>query len=64
MGFDDIEEAEAFWPPLTIVRQNLGDVGRIRVQTLVAMIEGSEAPETRGTVATESIERRSTAPPL
>ena len=62
VGFDDIEEAEAFWPPLTTVRQNLIDVGRASVQTLVAIIEGSETPDARTTISTELIERRSTAP--
>ncbi|WP_308470719.1 MULTISPECIES: LacI family DNA-binding transcriptional regulator [unclassified Rathayibacter] len=63
VGFDDIEEAEAFWPPLTTVRQKLMEVGRVSVRTLVAVIEGREAVDARTTVSTELIVRRSTSSP-
>ncbi|HZX02576.1 LacI family DNA-binding transcriptional regulator [Kribbella sp.] len=38
VGFDDMEEAAQFWPPLTTVRQSFTDIGRRSVDTLLAEI--------------------------
>ncbi len=38
VGYDDIPEAEYFWPPLTTVRQNLTELGGTAVEMLTKMI--------------------------
>ncbi|MGW6195510.1 LacI family DNA-binding transcriptional regulator [Kribbella sp. NPDC055110] len=62
VGFDDMEEAAQFWPPLTTVRQAFADIGHRSVDTLLAEIHATNhhAPLA---VPTELILRRSTAPP-
>ncbi|TDW94919.1 LacI family transcriptional regulator [Kribbella pratensis] len=62
VGFDDMEEAAHFWPPLTTVRQTFADIGSRSVDTLLAEIHATDhhAPIA---VPTELIIRRSTAPP-
>ena len=48
VGYDDIPEAEYFWPSLTTVRQNLAQLGGTGVDLLIDMIsakqQGNEAP--------------------
>lgn len=39
VGFDDMEEAASFWPPLTTVRQFFGEVGARSVAALLTEIE-------------------------
>jgi LacI family transcriptional regulator len=39
VGFDNTPESAYFWPPLTTVRHQLIEQGRIAVQTLISMIE-------------------------
>jgi DNA-binding LacI/PurR family transcriptional regulator len=64
VGFDDLEESSAFWPPLTTVRQDFQEVGRIAVQLLLDAIEGrNSASIPAARVPTELIVRDSTAPP-
>jgi DNA-binding LacI/PurR family transcriptional regulator len=41
VGFDDIPESAHFWPPLTTVRQDFGDLGVRCVTTLLDLIQGS-----------------------
>ncbi len=51
VGFDDTPESAHFWPPLTTVRQQLMDVGRIAVQLLHKLIQArvpGEHDETPG----------------
>lgn len=62
VGFDDMEEAASFWPPLTTVRQFFGEVGRLSVEALLHEVESSERRENR-LVTTELIERASTGRP-
>lgn len=38
VGFDDIPECEYFWPPLTTVRQELGQLGGLAVNHVADMI--------------------------
>jgi len=45
VGFDDIPEAAYFEPPLTTIRQDLHELGRIAVQSLLELIEVSEAQQ-------------------
>jgi DNA-binding LacI/PurR family transcriptional regulator len=57
VGFDDIPEAEHFWPPLTTVRQDFDELGRRCVAQLLG--DGSIEPSVDPTL----VERGSTAPP-
>jgi len=41
VGFDDIPESAHFWPPLTTVRQDFGDLGMRCVTTLLDLIHGT-----------------------
>ncbi|QWT24828.1 LacI family DNA-binding transcriptional regulator [Subtercola sp. PAMC28395] len=61
VGFDDIPEAAHFWPPLTTVRQDFGELGRRSVELLLGKID----PELGygQTLVPELIVRASTAPP-
>ncbi|WP_380169558.1 LacI family DNA-binding transcriptional regulator [Jannaschia sp. R86511] len=64
VGFDDIDEAGDFWPPLTTVRQDLDRVGTRCVELLVALMGGAETPTPHSEFVTpELVVRRSTAPP-
>ncbi len=53
VGFDDVPEAGFYIPPLTTVRQDFGELGRMSVEHLLAAIEGRDvrrasiAPRTR-----------------
>jgi DNA-binding LacI/PurR family transcriptional regulator len=62
VGFDDMEEAGSFWPPLTTVRQFFGEVGRRSVEALLHEVESGDrrAPSV---VSTELVVRDSTAGP-
>jgi DNA-binding LacI/PurR family transcriptional regulator len=57
VGFDDIPEAEHFWPPLTTVRQDFDELGRRCVAQLLG--DGSIEPSVDPTL----VERGSTARP-
>ncbi|GAB3903478.1 hypothetical protein GCM10027612_70020 [Microbispora bryophytorum subsp. camponoti] len=59
VGFDDVPEAAYFWPPLTTVRQNFGEVGRQAFQLLLDRIAGVEG-EARRMVEPELVVREST----
>jgi DNA-binding LacI/PurR family transcriptional regulator len=63
VGFDDMEEAAHFWPPLTTVRQSFGEVGRRSVDALISEIQAGEHHHQPVSVATELVIRSSTAPP-
>jgi DNA-binding LacI/PurR family transcriptional regulator len=41
VGFDDIPESAHFWPPLTTVRQDFGDLGTRCVTMLLGLIHGA-----------------------
>jgi DNA-binding LacI/PurR family transcriptional regulator len=61
VGFDDMEEADSFWPPLTTVHQDFSEVGRLCIQKLLAQLDDSQLPGTT-IVPTRLVERSSTAP--
>ncbi|GAB3394102.1 LacI family DNA-binding transcriptional regulator [Humibacter soli] len=63
VGYDDMPEAESFWPPLTTVHQDFEAVGQRSVETLLAEIE--DGPGKVGTlvVPTYLVVRSSTAAP-
>jgi DNA-binding LacI/PurR family transcriptional regulator len=68
-GFDDIPESAHFWPPLTTVRQDFGELGKRCVTMLLDAIRRSEDQAAAGSVASvstvvgpELIIRKSVAP--
>ncbi|RSM55936.1 LacI family transcriptional regulator [Amycolatopsis sp. WAC 01376] len=62
VGFDDMDEAAHFWPPLTTVRQSFDEVGNRAVAALLAEISDGAAAGAIS-VPTELVVRSSTAPP-
>ncbi|MEV0231712.1 LacI family DNA-binding transcriptional regulator [Nonomuraea sp. NPDC050786] len=60
-GFDDIPESAYYWPPLTTVRQNFGEVGRHAFHLLLDRMAGTE-PDRRRLVEPELVVRESTGP--
>lgn len=62
IGFDDIPIAEYTEPPLTTVRQPMRDMGRLAMQALLRLLDGSES-EPHITVPGELVVRGTTAPP-
>lgn len=63
VGFDDMDEAAHFWPPLTTVRQSFEEVGRQAVAALLAEIATDVRGAASVSVPTELVIRASTAPP-
>ncbi|WP_318247007.1 LacI family DNA-binding transcriptional regulator [Microbacterium gallinarum] len=63
VGFDDMDESRAFWPPLTTVRQNFREVGRIAMERLLAQIDDPDAPSETTLIPTELVVRESSGPP-
>jgi DNA-binding LacI/PurR family transcriptional regulator len=64
VGFDDMPESAEFWPPLTSVHQEFGDVGRAAVEVLLSRIEQADGdPVRRRLIPTRLITRQSTAAP-
>jgi len=61
-GFDDIQLAGYFDPPLTTVRQPTRQMGRLAMETLLALF-ADPAPEHNIRLRGELIVRQSTAPP-
>jgi DNA-binding LacI/PurR family transcriptional regulator len=61
VGFDDIPEAAYLNPPLTTVRQDFSELGRLCLQILLRRIEGELEP-TRVVVPPELVIRASTGP--
>jgi DNA-binding LacI/PurR family transcriptional regulator len=63
VGFDDMEEADSFWPPLTTVHQDFNAVGRLCMEKLIAKMETTSAVAGTTIVPTRLVVRSSTAPP-
>lgn len=65
VGFDDLEEAHSFWPPLTTVRQDFDGVGRHAVARLLGKVHGEPEHEQNSKiiVPTRLIVRASTTAP-
>jgi DNA-binding LacI/PurR family transcriptional regulator len=68
VGFDDMEEARSFWPPLTTIRQDFTAVGRLSIRTLLRKVSGqkasgAESDSDKITVPTRLIVRSSTGRP-
>lgn len=62
VGFDDMDESRAFWPPLTTVRQNFREVGRVAMERLLSQIEDPDAAPQTTLIPTELIVRESSGP--
>ncbi|MCX5240278.1 LacI family DNA-binding transcriptional regulator [Streptomyces prunicolor] len=62
VGFDDIPEAAYFWPPLTTVRQDFDEAGRLALDLLVDQIEGAGVRGGLTVVEPELVVRASTGP--
>ncbi|MEU0313060.1 LacI family DNA-binding transcriptional regulator [Nocardioides sp. NPDC006273] len=63
VGFDDMEEAAYFWPPLTTVHQSFDEVGRGAVDALIRQIQSGEHEHQEVLVPPRLVVRASTAPP-
>ena len=63
VGFDDMQEAGSFWPPLTTIRQDFAAVGRLSIRKLLQKVSGAAAENDKTSVPTELIVRNSTAAP-
>ena len=63
VGFDDVDEAAHFWPPLTTVQQRFAEVGRRSVDALIGEIQAGEHHHQPVSVSTELVIRSSTARP-
>jgi LacI family transcriptional regulator len=61
VGFDDLPTSRWSSPPLTTVRQPLGEIGWVAAEMLGALIEGLTLPSRRIEVTTELVVRASTA---
>ncbi|MEW1844318.1 substrate-binding domain-containing protein [Nonomuraea angiospora] len=64
VGFDDIPQSAYFTPPLTTVRQDFAEVGRLSINVLLKQVESAEPMgHARLVVAPRLISRDSTARP-
>ncbi|GAA0576199.1 LacI family DNA-binding transcriptional regulator [Paractinoplanes ferrugineus] len=63
IGFDDLEDAASYLPPLTTIHQDFAEVGRRCVQGLLAQIRDQGGEPGTELVPTTLITRASTAPP-
>ena len=61
VGFDDIPDAQHFWPPLTTIRQDFAEIGRRAVEVLLAEVNG-EVVAQRAAILPELVVRSSTGP--
>jgi LacI family transcriptional regulator len=59
IGFDDFELADLLDPPITVVAQDVGALGRTAAELLFARIDGDTSPSKRVVVPTVLIERGS-----
>lgn len=62
VGFDDREDANSYWPPLTTVHQRFDEVGRLCVESLLHEIRHDSGVLRTHIVPTSLVVRRSTAP--
>ena len=59
VGYDDICLSRLIYPPLTTVRQNIKDLVKTAMATMIALIEGKEVPATQ-IIPVTFVERRTT----
>ncbi|WP_307848419.1 LacI family DNA-binding transcriptional regulator [Microbispora oryzae] len=60
VGFDDLPEASYFWPPLTTLRQDFGEVGRQAFRLFESRVAGENGVAVRHLVEPELVVRDST----
>jgi DNA-binding LacI/PurR family transcriptional regulator len=63
VGFDDVPEASYFTPPLTTVRQDFAEIGRLSFQLLLGEVGGGTRSSRHETVPSTLVVRESTGPP-
>jgi DNA-binding LacI/PurR family transcriptional regulator len=63
VGFDGIPEGAFFTPPLTTIRQDFIEIGRLGFELLRRRIEDGQGPASHQVIASELVVRASTAPP-
>ena len=63
-GFDDTQIARHSSPPLTTVRQPLREMGAVALRTALRLAAGEELESHHVELATQLVERQSTAPVL
>jgi DNA-binding LacI/PurR family transcriptional regulator len=61
VGFDDTDESGSFWPPLTTVHQDFGEIGARSMRVLLELLEGKPASGDR-IVPTRLVVRESAGP--
>lgn len=61
VGFDDLDEAASFWPPLTTIHQDFHTVGRLSMENLLLQIAGNSPTGGVTKVPTRLVTRASTA---
>jgi LacI family transcriptional regulator len=64
VGFDDIDDAEMFAPPLTSIRQPLAEAGRTAVALVMHLIDREAHPRPTTELGTQLVVRDSSAPRL
>jgi DNA-binding LacI/PurR family transcriptional regulator len=62
VGFDDMDVAASFWPPLTTVRQDFATVGGLSIRKLLTKVADATVANDTTIVPTELVIRASTAP--
>ncbi|WP_241976697.1 LacI family DNA-binding transcriptional regulator [Cryobacterium sp. TMT2-4] len=63
IGFDDMPDADSFYPPLTTVHQDFGEVGRLCMVRLLELIESNRPHPGATLVPAHLVLRSSTASP-
>src|SRR5690606_25894386 len=61
IGFDDLPDARHFLPPLTTVRQDFDELGRLVIRDLLAAIEERPIEEERELIEPTLVVRASTS---
>lgn len=64
IGFDDIPQAAESQPALTTVKQPLGGMGKMAVETALSLSRGGSPTSAQVQLATTLIVRETTAPPI
>ena len=63
VGFDDVPEAASYIPPLTTVRQDFEQIGRLCVEQVLGQVRGTGPTTGTTLVPTQLVVRASTAAP-
>jgi len=63
VGFDDMDVARSFWPPLTTIRQDFAAVGRLSIRKLLRKVADAGTGNDTTIVPTELVVRSSTGAP-